>query len=570
MKAYVQHYYDTTDGWEKINPVLYNAMWGIEQTADGKILLKLGDGKHHWKDLKYFDEENINGLPEKLKSIITDIANVAGRLNSVNDGIDNIKELLDNEIQSRKEEDDNIINAIKELAPEGLENIPAKFDEEIHERQSADKILQQNINSETQQRQQADQILQQNIDNESQQRQQTDQKLKNEINSKTGNGGRLSAFDFGKALDENNQDDQLLLTEYALSQIPSIDDPLKIWNSTSVRNLYNGNVFILNNTQDTDPPIFEWADDGPSLIKSFTENMGGFIVGGDPEIDSPDYVFPQLSGKGKINLEAIKWLLHDFEHPVGDIQVQLPNGLSPKDKGWGEIWKLGDSIVLGKRYWEICNGRAYGYRLRQTALPNYTTYTPGNNIAANAVVMYHLQLPNDPYGDDWGFFKAKEALTNVPAQLDPIKFDQLEEGQVVFQRYLHDYTVNDYAIGQQVIGGDFDGYYVEAVLVYGGKYFSPAGGNRPPFGEGTTGDVLRPMTGSLSWSDNNGELGVFSRPMGVFNGLSATGGRPARGTITGANSIIYDRISFNFDNVIKTGFENSPRTSSILCWRRIA
>jgi len=78
------------------------------------------------------------------------------------------------------------------------------------------------------------------------------------------------------------------------------------------------------------------------------------------------------------------------------------------------------------------------------------------------------------------------------------------------------------------------------------------------------------MTGSLSWSDNNGELGVLSRPTGVFNGLTAAGGRPARGTITGANSNIYDRISFNLDNVIKTGFENSPRTSSILCWRRIA
>jgi len=68
MKAITQHFYGTTEEWKAANPKLYNAVWGFEETKDGIVLAKLGNGKDRWNDLKYFDVENIYGLIERLTS----------------------------------------------------------------------------------------------------------------------------------------------------------------------------------------------------------------------------------------------------------------------------------------------------------------------------------------------------------------------------------------------------------------------------------------------------------------------------------------------------------------------
>jgi hypothetical protein len=216
---------------------------------------------------------------------------------------------------------DSMWEIIKTLTPEGLENLSGDLILETQARIDGDKILQANIETETQIRQQAVNDLQQ-----------VDELFQNEINAMHGNGGFLNAYDFGKALDPNDPNDQQLLTDYALSQITSIEDPLLIWNSTRFTNLFDGHTWILTNTQDTDPPIFEWSDNGPSLIKSFSKNMGGFIVGGDPEADGPETVFAQLNGKGKIDLETIKKIMWDMEHHIGDVYIQHPGTRDPNYK----------------------------------------------------------------------------------------------------------------------------------------------------------------------------------------------------------------------------------------------
>ena len=66
MKIVVQNLFGTTRDWNR-NPVLYNAVWGIEETADGKRFFKLGNGRERWNDLEYFDIENIRSLPDELQ-----------------------------------------------------------------------------------------------------------------------------------------------------------------------------------------------------------------------------------------------------------------------------------------------------------------------------------------------------------------------------------------------------------------------------------------------------------------------------------------------------------------------
>ena len=69
-----------------------------------------------------------------------------------------------------------------------------------------------------------------------------------------------------------------LLTQYALTQITSIDNPLQIWNGTRVTNTYNNHTWILNNTPDTNPAIFEWIDLGQALVNIATTDTLGVVL----------------------------------------------------------------------------------------------------------------------------------------------------------------------------------------------------------------------------------------------------------------------------------------------------
>jgi len=71
MKVVAQHYTGTTEEWRTANPKLYEAVWGFEKTTDGKVLAKLGNGRDLWNELKYFDAENIHGLPEQLQEFLS-------------------------------------------------------------------------------------------------------------------------------------------------------------------------------------------------------------------------------------------------------------------------------------------------------------------------------------------------------------------------------------------------------------------------------------------------------------------------------------------------------------------
>jgi hypothetical protein len=115
--------------------------------------------------------------------------------------------------------------------------------------------------------------------------------LQEQIDGMKGRGGYLTAHDFGKANPAQQE-----LTDYALEQIGQTDQT-KIWNGTHIKNLKNGHVWVLNNTPDTEPPVFEWVDDGVDSVSVGNNDGVAGIVSGGLEFDS---VYIDTQGKMRV------------------------------------------------------------------------------------------------------------------------------------------------------------------------------------------------------------------------------------------------------------------------------
>ena len=195
------------------------------------------------------------------------------------------------------------------------------------------------------------------------------QTLQDDFNAWIGRGGYLDAYDFGTPTPTQTQ-----LTNYALSQIPSATDPTMIWNGTKIVNLNNGDLWILTNTQDTDPVVFEWANQGPNSIGPFGENDGGYIVGGDPAVDPPETVFPQVSGKGMIDLQGIKNLFFS----IGSIVITNSN-INPSGK-YGGTWQLINKICISKSFNFTVDGVGFTKNATNTTSFSLDIWITNNNL----------------------------------------------------------------------------------------------------------------------------------------------------------------------------------------------
>ena len=314
-------------------------------------------------------------------------------MNHIEDGIEDAHEAIAAEEQERQAADEGLQDSIGAL----------------------DARLQQNIQAETQERQTADAALQDSIDG-------TDENLKtleNHFHSWIGRGGYLAAHDFGTSA-PSQQD----LTAQALSQITSADDPLQVWNGTKIENLYDGHLWALTNTQDTDPPVFEWSDQGPARISPFAQGSGGYIVGADPNTDGGGYIEAMEGGKAKVigwdQIIAASAFL--AAHPVGSIymsadpvnpgilhggtweawgQGRVPVGVDPGDADFNEAEKTGGEKThqltveelavhshiytsTGFNYY-VPNGNYYGM-LGQVG--GSSTGNTGNNVPHNNLQPY--------------------------------------------------------------------------------------------------------------------------------------------------------------------------------------
>ena len=108
-----------------------------------------------------------------------------------------------------------------------------------------------------------------------------------------GIGGYLNAYNFQKATPTQDE-----LTDYALQQITGISDRTEIFNQTKVKNLFDNNIWVLTNTPDSEPPVFEWANVGTEYVNVATnDGTQGIVTGSYEELEG----FIDINGHITIN-----------------------------------------------------------------------------------------------------------------------------------------------------------------------------------------------------------------------------------------------------------------------------
>jgi hypothetical protein len=333
-----------------------------------------------------------------------------------------------------------------------------------------------------------------------------------------------------------------------MTQIAGITDPSQIWNGTKVVNEFDHHLWILTNTQDTNPVIFEWTDQGITDIDKFSNGGGGYIIG---KADVPGFVGATPEGYGQVNgWNDLPGSIFDILRPIGSSYTQRFNDPSPLDLGW-------------KGTWEIWSGRADGYRLSDSLPPAYAVYEEDANYSEGDCVLWHMP------GDDYRLYTAKAEITGAAAQLDPVLWDELRQGDIVERRLVQGWTDSDLAAGDQIAGGDYDGKYVTEVIVPGGKFSGVEGGNRPEFGGGAQGDRIRNITGSSDFQGDNDQGGRAA----LINEVGAIKRKSNNGHYVTdiSNPYVYsDGISFDASRVVPTGPDNAPANLSVRLWRRTA
>jgi len=335
-----------------------------------------------------------------------------------------------------------------------------------------------------------------------------------------------------------------------------------LYPTDEVINMFGTNV----NFPGLDPETHKFTDGDfsdplikPSFIpaKSFNlilDNLGSFINGLGLEANNTDS--DQLIKAIQNKYSTTEWL-KDYLFPVGCSYIQHVNDLSPLERN-----------LPGS--WELWNARADNYGLTSGTLPNYTTYTSGTNYVIGSYALYHLP------GDDYALYKAKETISNAPKQLDPVKWDKIEPSIYVERRFLQEWTDNDFTIGTQINNGGYNGWHISEIIVPGSKFFAAAGGNRPPFGEGTAGEERHTLTVAempshthIQNAHNHAIKMVNPDNTGTLSTQQLQYGRPNGTGYTSENSTV-GTTATNQNTGGGLPHDNIPPTISVLLWRRVS
>jgi len=183
-----------------------------------------------------------------------------------------------------------------------------------------------------------------------------------------GRGGYLPANDFGTLVPT-----QQMLTNYALAEI-GITDQLMIFNNTRVKNLFDGFVWVLNNTPDSDPPVFEWVNDGPDIVSADLSVVNATMVDGFGRnlfevlgVSTIQEAMIELQRRCNNNAEIDNSKIPDFgDLMIGDYIDGLDlSGAAPHNNGdapqaWNETYKNNRIVIAGfntyKRVGDTGNG----------------------------------------------------------------------------------------------------------------------------------------------------------------------------------------------------------------------
>lgn len=145
--------------------------------------------------------------------------------------------------------------------------------------------------------------------------------LKQNVDAIKGVGGYLKPYNFGTATPTAEQ-----LNAYALTQITNITKPTEIWNGTRVTNTFNNHTWILNNTQNTSPVVFEWVDLGQEIVSVANETTLGVVKASSDNlkvnVDSNGIMAVNGLEKALANF-ALKSDVDKLQSQIGDIGTLL-------------------------------------------------------------------------------------------------------------------------------------------------------------------------------------------------------------------------------------------------------
>lgn len=136
------------------------------------------------------------------------------------------------------------------------------------------------------------------------------------VNTLKGAGGYLNSADFGDLSDKDQEYIRLHLNSYALTEI-GITDYLDIWNGTKVKNKYDGHTWILTNTQDTIPAVFEWTDQGIDYVALATDISAGIVKG------TTDQFKVSVDMIGEMSVNGLEEALDNIVVKTDDVTIGL-------------------------------------------------------------------------------------------------------------------------------------------------------------------------------------------------------------------------------------------------------
>jgi len=278
----------------------------------------------------------------------------------------------------------------------------------------------------------------------------------------------------------------------------------------------------------------------PSFIPAGTINL---VVDNLQTLISGLGLTPNNTGTDQL-LKAIQnkystteWF-NEFLFPVGCRYKQGINDPTPVERGFPGSW-------------EIWSGRAESYGLFSGSLPSYAPYTPGANFALGAHALHHLP------GDDWRIFRAREAINNAPADIEPVRWEPLQAGIIVPRRHLQEWDVEDFTVGTVLDSDLYAGWTVSEIIVAGGKFESVEGGNRPTFvSGGVTGEDRHTLTTAEMPNHTHGA---------TMTNRSSDGGGNAFSRANTPTATMHTHATGGGQS-----HNNIPPTLSVRYWRRVA
>jgi hypothetical protein len=168
---------------------------------------------------------------------------------------------------------------------------------------------------------------------------QQDDKIYNLEARTKGVGGYLNSYNFESATP--SQDD---LTNYALQQI-GITEKTEIFDGTKIINEYNKHLWILTNTLDSEPAVFEWADLGEvQNISVATNKLLGLVKGSTEDLKGSI----DLNGEISINnLSTLQGQVVNHSTQISSIGDQARKVTSRVESLEGELPNKQDKLTAG-------------------------------------------------------------------------------------------------------------------------------------------------------------------------------------------------------------------------------